>query len=254
MHSLKSFFLTTSFLTVSSAFTLGLGNAPMAETLDQSSLLNADQVTYDEANGIVKASGNVEIVQGDRILKADNITYDVNSDTVSADGNIVLLEPSGDVLFADKIKLENQLKTGLIRDIRILFTDSSRLAANSAEKLDDNSTVMNKAVYSTCSVCEEDPSRAPVWQVKSAKVIHNKEEQTIEYKNAFLEFLGVPVFYAPYFTHPDPTVKRGTGFLPPTISNSSELGYGIQTPFYYVISDDKDMTITPFITSEEGRF
>lgn len=64
--------------------------------------------------------------------------------------------------------------------------------------------------------------------------------------------MGVPVLYTPYFTHPDPSVERGSGFLAPTVSNSSELGYGLKVPYYYVISEDKDLTVTPYLLSKEG--
>ncbi len=220
--------------------------------LSKEALLSADEVTYNNAEQRVEASGNVEIVQGDRILKADRIIYDISADTVRAEGNIALLEPSGDVLFADQMELENELKTGAIRDLKILFTDNSRLAAHDAVRETEDRTVMTKAVFTSCEPCREDPSRAPIWQAKAEKVIHDRVDKTITYQNAFLEFFGVPVLYTPYFSHPDPTVDRESGFLAPTVFSSSTIGYGVKIPYYYVISEDKDMTITPTITTKEG--
>ncbi|MAZ01907.1 MAG: organic solvent tolerance protein [Sneathiella sp.] len=250
------------------AIYLGLGallalNAPLgpvqaaeAESseldLSKEALLSADEVVYDNEAQRVEARGNVEIVQGDRVLKADKIIYDVAADTVRAEGNIALLEPTGDVVFADNMELENELKTGAIRDLKILFTDNSRLAAHDAIREDENRTVMNKAVFTSCEPCKEDPTRAPIWQAKADKVIHDRQEKTITYRNAFLEFFGVPVIYTPYFAHPDPTVDRQSGFLAPSVFNSSTLGYGVKVPYYYVIDEDKDMTVTPTITSKEG--
>ncbi len=221
-------------------------------SLNKQSLFSADEIQYDRQSEIVTASGRVEIVQGERILKADRVLYNVREDKVTAVGNIVLLEPTGEVLFADNIELYNELKTGAIRDIRVLFTDNSRLAAQSAVRIDENKTVMNKAVYSTCRLCEDDRNAAPLWQVKSSKVEHDKIAKTITYKNAVMEFYGVPVMYTPYFSHPDPTVKRQSGFLAPSAFNSSDLGYGLTVPYYYAISEDKDMTITPTVTTNEG--
>ena len=250
------------------AIYLGLGallalNAPLwpvqaaeAESseldLSKEALLSADEVIYDNEAQLVEARGNVEIVQGDRVLKADRIIYDVAADTVRAEGNIALLEPSGDVVFADNMELENELKTGAIRDLKILFTDNSRLAAHDAIREDENRTVMNKAVFTSCEPCKEDPERAPIWQAKADQVIHDRQEKTITYRNAFLEFFGVPLIYTPYFSHPDPTVDRQSGFLAPSIFSSSTIGYGVKVPYYYVIDEDKDMTITPTITSKEG--
>ncbi|MEO1059765.1 MAG: LptA/OstA family protein, partial [Actinomycetota bacterium] len=85
---------------------------------------------FDEALGMVVASGNVEISQGDRILRADRVTYNQRTDIVTATGNIVLAEPSGEVIFADYAELQGDLADGFVRDLGILFTDNSRVAAN----------------------------------------------------------------------------------------------------------------------------
>lgn len=219
---------------------------------NKESLLSARNVTFDQEKQTVEATGNVEIVQGERILKADKITYNIAEDSIRAEGNIALLEPNGDVLFADEMDLKNELKTGAIHDLRILFSDKSRLAAHDAVKVDDNRTTMTKAVYTTCQPCLEDPEREPIWQVKADEVVHDRADKTVTYHNATLEFFGVPVLYTPYFSHPDPSVKRENGFLAPTIFNSSTLGRGVKVPYYIVLSDDKDMTISPTITTKQG--
>lgn len=223
-----------------------------AADFNKSSLFNADEISYDQKSDTVTASGNVEIVQGERVLKADRVIYNVKTDTVQAVGNIVLLEPSGDVLFAEKVNLSNEMKTGAIEEIRILFTDNSHLAASSAVRQDVNTIVMSKAVFSTCELCEENPNADPLWQVKASKITHDAADQSIVYENAVMEFFGIPILYTPYFSHADPTVKRKSGFLAPSAFDSSTLGYGAVLPYYYVISEDKDMTITPMITSKEG--
>lgn len=244
--------LASTFLSAAALNAWAADEVVPSVDLNRQSLFTADEISYDQKTGVVTASGNVEIVQGPRVLKADNVIYNVEADTVEAVGNIALLEPSGDVLFADKISLSNEFKTGAIKEIRILFTDNSRLAAYSAVRESETKTVLNKAVYSTCSLCADDPTAAPLWQLKSSRVEHDKANQSIEYEHAILEFYGVPVLYTPYFSHPDPTVNRKSGFLAPSAFDSSSLGYGATIPYYYVISEDKDMTITPTITSEEG--
>ena len=221
-------------------------------SLEKDSVFTADEIQYDQKSGKVVATGNVEIAQGERILRADKITYDIRAGRVTAVGNIALMEPTGEVLFAEAMELQNELKVGVVNGIRILFTDNSRLAANSAQKLDENRTRLNQAVYSTCDLCKEDRNADPLWQLKSNSVEHNKTDRTITYKHAVLEFYGVPVLYTPYFSHPDPTVDRESGFLAPAAFDSSILGYGLTLPYYYVISDDKDLTFTPTITTKEG--
>ncbi len=252
MRVLLAALLASTVLTASFSRALSAAERPESMNLERESLFSAEEIRYDQKNEIVTAKGNVEIIQGERVLKADMITYNVRKDEVIASGNIVLLEPTGEVLFADKVELARELKTGAIRDIRILFTDNSRLAAQSAVKVDENRVIMNNAVYSTCRLCETNRNAAPLWQAKSSQVEHDKTAKTITYRHAVLEFYGVPVLYTPYFSHPDPTVERQSGFLAPTFLNSSDLGYGLTTPYYYVISDDKDFTFSPTVTTKEG--
>ena len=111
---------------------------------------------------------------------------------------------------------------------------------------------MRKAVYSPCKSCREDPTRAPLWQLKAVKIVHDKKNQSIEYSDAWLEIAGIPVFYTPYFSHPDPTVKRRSGFLTPSIGNSSDLGVVMEAPYYYVLTPSSDVTLNPIITTNEG--
>jgi len=213
-------------------------------------LLEADDVSYDADQGIVRAQGNVEIVVGTRILNADAVSYDQNADIVTADGNVSLLEADGTVLFADRVELADQLRNGSIRQFRALLSEDSRFAAASATRSDGNRTVMRRAVYSPCRVCEEDPT--PLWRIKASSVTHDQTEREISYTNARLEMFGVPVAYTPYFSHPDPTVTRKTGFLVPTQSRSTQLGVSVEVPYFFNIAPNLDATFSPIFTSKEG--
>ena len=215
-------------------------------------LITANEVSYDKELGSVIARGNVEIVQGKRILRADSISYNQKTDTVSASGNISLLEPSGEVLFAEFIELRDQFKNGVIKEMRILLTDKSRFAAREGSRQDGDRMVMKRAVFSPCEICKKDPQRAPLWQLKAGQIVHHQTDQEITYRNAFLEFYGVPIAYTPYFSHPDPTVHRRSGFLSPNFGSGGNLGGFIQTPFYLVLDENKDLTVSPIYTLDEG--
>jgi LPS-assembly protein len=215
-------------------------------------LLQADELSHDRELGIVIARGNVEISRLDRVLLADSVTYNQRDNIMTAQGNITLLEPTGEVVFSEYVELSGDLKDGIVRDIRMILSDGARLAANGARRTGGTVHELRKAVYSPCEVCREDPSKAPLWQVKAIEVTHNKPRQEISYKDAWLEIAGVPVFYTPYFTHPDPTVKRRTGLLTPSFGNSSDLGTIFRAPYYFNIDPWQDLTVTPTYTSKEG--
>ena len=216
-------------------------------------LLSADQMIYDNKLGQVTAKGSVEISSQGRVLLADSVNYNQRDGIVTASGNLTLLEPGGDVIFAEHMELSEDLSEGFIKSIRILLTDRSRFAANSATRKGANHLEMSKAVYSPCELCKEDPSRAPLWQLKAVRVIHNRDEHEIEYHHAFLEIYGVPVAYTPYFRHADPLTPRKSGFLAPELGSSSELGTMVRIPYFWAISQERELTFAPIVTSK-GEF
>ncbi|GHD49602.1 LPS-assembly protein LptD [Thalassobaculum fulvum] len=215
-------------------------------------LLQAEELTYNEDLGVVTARGNVEMSQGPRVLMADTVTYNQKANTVTASGNVALMEPTGEVLFTDYAELHDELKTGFIENLRALLSDGSRLAANRARRTADQRKVMDRGVFSPCNLCKEDPARAPLWQIKAIKVVHDEVAKDIIYEDATLEMFGVPVLYTPYMRHPDPTVERRSGLLAPTIGYSGDLGAIFGQPYYYVFDPSRDVTIEPMVFSSEG--
>ena len=226
-----------------------LPNTPIDE--NQPALITADEMTYDESLGIVTAKGSVEISQGKRVLLADTVNYNVNTDVVIASGHVALMEPTGEVLFADYAEVTGDLREAFIREVGVLMTDNSRLAAVSAIRTEGNRTELRKAVYSPCELCEKDPTKAPLWQLKAHRVVHDQEAQEVTYRDATFEVFGLPIFFTPYFSHPDPTVKRKTGFLTPLIGSTGDLGVTAEVPFFIVLDDTSDYTIAPIFSQKE---
>lgn len=230
----------------------GLAGAQEPAFAPDGVVMQADSLRYDQDTGIVTASGNVEMAHGGRILQADAVSYNEQADLVSASGNVVLLEPTGEVLFAEYAELTGDLREGAISGIRVLLEQNARFAANGARRIEGRITDMAKAIYSSCDLCEDDPTAAPLWQIKAARVVHDQALHDIIYYNALFEVYGYPVLWTPYMRTPDPTVERRSGFLTPSYGSSSILGLTLQVPYYWNIAPNKDATITPFITEDEG--
>ena len=230
----------------------GAGAGQPAPVDERKVLLQADTVTYDSETNIVTAKGNVEGSYGERILLADTLSYNERTGLVVAQGNVAILEPSGEVLMADRVELTEDLKTGVIDSFSALLAGEARFAARQAQRRDGKVSTLEYAVYSPCRVCRDDPDDEPLWQVRARRVVHDTEAQEISYKHATLEVWGVPVLYVPVFSHPDPSVKRKSGFLTPTIGSDSELGYLAEIPYYWAIAPNRDLTIAPLITTREG--
>lgn len=225
--------------------------APGQGTPEKSATFSADEMTHDKDLGTINARGHVEVNNSGRTLLADSITYNQTHDLIRATGNVTLMRPNGDVLFASTMEIKGDLKNGLIEDFRAVLADRSRFAARRAKLVNDETMTLDHGVYTPCEPCKTDPTRAPLWQIKAIKVVHDKVNKVVEYTDAWLEIAGIPVVYTPYMSYPDPTVKRKSGFLSPSVGGSSNLGFGIRAPYFHVIDKYSDITLTPIITSKE---
>ena len=215
-------------------------------------LMTADELIYDQAADTVIASGNVEVAQGDRVLRAARIHYRRGDDVVTAKGGVALREPTGEVMFAESVELTGDLREGVIHRLSVLLADQSRLVASGARRIGGTRTVMRKAVFSPCELCPDDPAPVPLWQLKAARVIHDQVERSITYRDASLEFFGLPILYTPYFRHPDPSVTRQSGFLSPSYSSSTALGAEVTIPYYWSLAPNRDVTFAPRFTAEKS--
>jgi LPS-assembly protein len=220
----------------------------------QPMLFSADEVQYESQLGLVIAKGHVELSQDQQILLADTVTYNERTDTATASGHVTLLQPSGEVVFADYMELRDNMRDGFLKNVRMLLSDGSRLAGNTARRVGGNRTEIRRGVYSPCDSCREDPTRAPIWQIEAAEITHDKQEQVIEYRDATMDIYGIPVLWTPYFSTPDPSVKRASGFLAPTAGESAANGYRFGVPYYMVLGPDKDATIEPVYYSTGGDY
>ncbi|MGE5271700.1 MAG: LPS-assembly protein LptD [Thiohalocapsa sp.] len=216
-------------------------------------VFQADEVAYDDQLGLTVAKGNVEISQGGEVLLADTVSYNQRSDTVSASGHVSLLMPTGEVVFADFMELRDRMNDAFAQNVRMLLADRSRLAANAARRVNGNRLELRRGVYSPCDLCKKNPAAPPAWQLKAREVSDDKTQKVIEFRDAVLEVDGVPVFYTPYLSEPEPSVKRKTGFLLPTFGNSNTIGFHVSVPYFIELGPDKDVTLTPRFTTRAGQ-
>lgn len=219
---------------------------------DSPVLLEADSLTYDSRTETAIATGNATVYYGDYTVRADKITYDQNTDTVVAYGNVRITEPDGAVVTADTLELSDELRDGFIRSVSVALTNNSRIGAVRGRRSGGNVTEFDNAVYTACKACPEHPERPLTWELKAVKIRHDQIKKEIEYEDVTLELFGMPVAYFPYFFHPDPTVKKKSGFLTPSFSQSDFYGFGARIPYFWNIAPNYDLTIQPLITSSQG--
>ena len=112
---------------------------------------------------------------------------------------------------------------------------------------DKNLIKVNKGLFTSCKKND----KCPPWSLKAEKIKHNKSKKQITYDNAVLNIYDFPVLYFPKFFHPDPTVNRQSGVLKPVLSSSNILGDSITVPYFKIISQEKDLTISPTIFEDK---
>lgn len=215
-------------------------------------LVQATEVNYDYNNSRVAAVGSVQMYYNGTSVEADKVIYDQKTKRLHAEGNVRMTDADGKITYANLLDLSDDYRDGFVDSLRVDTADATRMAATRAERTAGNYTVFQNGVYTACAACKEDPKKPPLWQVKGARVIHDQTEKMMYFEDARIEFFGVPLAYIPYFSTPDPTVKRKTGFLMPGFTQNTNTGFGVETPFYWAIAPDYDATISPRYTSKQG--
>jgi LPS-assembly protein len=226
--------------------------APPRAANDGQMLVQAVEVDYDYNNSRVSAVGNVQMFYNGTSVEADKVIYDQKTKRLHAEGNIRMTDAEGKITYANIMDLSDDYRDGFVDSLRVDTADATRMAATRADRSSGNYTVFENGVYTACAPCKDDPKKPPLWQVKGARIIHDQSEKMLYFENAQLEFFGVPMAYVPYFSTPDPTVKRKTGFLMPALSSATGYGYGVETPFYWAIAPDYDLTLNPRFTTRQG--
>lgn len=216
--------------------------------------IKAKYLTYETGTNTYTAKERVHITQPltpttYRELFADTVIYNKQSNTVKAIGHVILKDTTGTISYADSLEISDTLKDGIIESLRMVTKDNERILATEASRKDGVTTQFYNSSYTPCKVCKDEKG---FWQLNTSEVEHDKNTQTIYYYNVTLTLGVIPIFYTPYFSHPDPTVKRKTGLLFPSFGTGTKTGYHVSQPYYYAIDSTSDLTLTPTLMSKEN--
>ena len=223
-------------------------------------------ITTDEKSIYSDTSGN--------ILKADKFIYDLNLKIIKALNNVEFFDKKGNKLnFSELIYNENSQK-GIGKNFIGNLIDKSNFEGKIAE-FDNKHEILtigqNKEniiekilnifsektnSYTPCDkkgkIQSTIKESCPDWSIDTVTTIHDRKNQIIKHYGSILKIKDIPIFYTPYFSHPDPSVKRKSGFLPPSLKNFTNLGQTIKTPYFHVIDNTKDVLLTPIYYFDEN--
>ncbi len=237
-----------------------------------------DEIKVDQKKLFISTKGKTEIIDiNENIsLKTEFVNYDISKKILLSDFKSILRDSSDNIfsmgsfnynkkkniLKINDLVLKDYANNNFKADLAFVNTRTKKLFGKDIEinlsnksfdkdnepRLkgravinDENLTEIKKGVFTTCKRND----KCPPWQLSAEQIKHDKKKQTINYKNALLKVYDVPVFYFPKFFHPDPSVDRKSGFLIPTLTESSNSGNYLSLPYFKVISENKDLTFTP---------
>ena len=215
-------------------------------------LVEAKEMVYNDDKKTVSAVGDAQVYYQGKILEADRVIYDQVNKRVYAEGNAKMTEADGTVSYGERFEFSDNFRDGFIDTLRTDTKDRTHFSAPRGERVDGNATIFEKGTYTACDACKEDPSKPQFWRVRAKRIIHKNAEQTIYYEDATLELMGVPIAYLPYFSAPDPSVKRKSGILSPHYTYNQYLGAGIGIPMFWALAPNYDLTATPTYYVRQG--
>ncbi len=213
-------------------------------------LFEADRLFIERKSGRYHLEGMVESLHQNKQLRSDKVLYLPEEKNLYARGNVVLVMEDGTAQFSDDLKLNQDFSTGTAREFSARLANEGKLGARTVRYQKEGVSSLEKASYTACKVCEGKTGKKPTWILKAQQVRRDKKDQMIYYRNAKLEFLGIPVLYTPYFAHADPTSERHSGFLPPDLGYAKRTGFTFALPYYKTLSPSQDITFTPRLMSK----
>jgi LPS-assembly protein len=220
--------------------------------------ISADKIIYNKANQLLKTFGNSKFSDNkNRTLTAENFEYNLEKKIISAENKVKFLDNYKNIYYFSKLNADDKFNEIIGYNLN---SDLNKEKFQSKDKFNefieprlsgkevsikDNITIIKDGKFTSCKSTNEKEG-CPYWNLNANLVTHDKENKKILYKNATLDVNNIPILYTPYFSHPDPSVKREAGFLAPSFSSlSSDIGATIKVPYFYPVSQSADFTISP---------
>ena len=252
-------------------------NVKISDSINNSILTTNEATYFVKEDKIISKDETVIEIEEKYIIVTSNITYDRKLKEIFSESQTTVQDNSNNILNANNFKLLIDDKILEAKFINLIDSDSNEhnieiaklnletneivgkdLSINFNKKyfsenndprlkaksiiIEKGNSFFKKGIFTTCKKRGE---KCPPWTVSAEEIHHDKNNKRINYKNAWLKVYDKPILYFPKFFHPDPTVKRQSGFLIPTLSSSNNLGNYLSVPYFYVISNNKDLTFTP---------
>jgi len=205
--------------------------------------ITSDQATLG-VNGNATLKGNVEATQGDRRIRANQIEYDSKTGAMRSDGHIEFEDPL--VHVTGSSGSYSAAAGAEFRDAQ--FALRQRAARGSAQDLSltpEGQINLRGVTFTTCPLHDDS------WHIKASNIALDTQDKIGSGRDARVDFMGVPLMYLPWLSFPLSN-ERKSGFLFPSIGNTSINGVQLSVPYYWNIAPNADFTFQPILYSKAG--
>ncbi len=237
----------------------------LLETLGKTKIITSEgfeiygeNILFDDKKKLISSDFTTKIIdRNDNKISVEMFNYLINKNIFFSKGKIKIEDSNKNNYNFSEIYIDEKKNTIVGSDVKAFLNQESikiseenqpRIFANTIS-ITEGESELEKGVFTYCKNRGKD--KCPPWTLQSKKIKHSTTKKTIYYEDAVIKIYDFPIFYFPRFSHPDPTVKRRSGFLVPSLANSTTTGSGITIPYFFAISNSKDFTFTPRLYAKE---
>jgi LPS-assembly protein len=196
------------------------------------------------ANGQLILRGHVVVRQGSRRIEANQVQYDRNNNSLRTQGGIDYTDPVAHVTGAGGSYSPSsgaQFESAHFN----LVQRSARGAAQEMQLTPEGIIRLERVTFTTCPVNDQS------WVLRAAQITLDTRKRVGTGRNARIDFKGVPILYLPWVSFPLGN-QRKSGFLFPTVGNTSRGGAELSVPYYFNIAPNMDFTLDPTEYTRRG--
>ena len=239
--------------------------------------ISSEKLKYstEVSNLIFEDSVLINDIQNQIEIKTNFLEYNLLKKKLSSDQKTTIVDKSKNNIIAERFSFFPDQKTIYLYSVKVKDTENNeyffeeallelsnnkllaknpsinfnnpssndnepRLKGLSLE-ISENETKIKKGALTFC----KRRNGCPPWEIHAEEIKHDKIDKTIFYENASLKIYDKKVAYFPKFFHPDPTVKRRTGFLIPEFNENNNKGLSFSLPYFIALKENEDITLTP---------
>lgn len=218
-------------------------------------IIYSDKIIYNRSIGLIKSFSNTKFIDSDKNeILTNNLTFNIDKNEINTIGKTEIKDNKNNIFFLKDAFYNLATKKGFGKKFSGSFSDGSSVSSEDIVfDLKNKKTSFLKANYTTCKKIPDKLNEdCPWWSLSSSETTSDKNLNKVIHKNALLKIKKIPVLYLPYVEHPDPSVKRMSGFLPPIFKSVYNAGKGIQLPYFWALDESQDITFSPVLYLNEN--